>query len=100
MTMTKAKMPIACILARPTPILSGSKIGIKLVGRVGFEPTKAQGQQIYSLPRLTASVSTRFLSGFMINKLSLLVKLSQIFSLFRYPFDQYADQTVGRKDNY
>ena len=29
-----------------------------MVGRVGFEPTKAQGQQIYSLPRLTASVPT------------------------------------------
>ena len=30
-----------------------------LVGRTGFEPVKAQGQQIYSLPRLTASVPTR-----------------------------------------
>ncbi len=27
-----------------------------MVGRIGFEPMKAQGQQIYSLPRLTASV--------------------------------------------
>ena len=27
-----------------------------VVGRIGFEPMKAQGQQIYSLPRLTTSV--------------------------------------------
>ncbi len=27
-----------------------------MVGRQGFEPWKAQGQQIYSLSRLTASV--------------------------------------------
>jgi hypothetical protein len=30
-----------------------------MVGGEGFEPSKAQGQQIYSLPRLTASVPTR-----------------------------------------
>ena len=30
-----------------------------MVGRQGFEPWKAQGQQIYSLSRLTASVPTR-----------------------------------------
>ena len=29
------------------------------LGGEGFEPSKAQGQQIYSLPRLTASVPTR-----------------------------------------
>ncbi len=30
-----------------------------MVGGEGFEPSKAQGQQIYSLSRLTASVSTQ-----------------------------------------
>jgi hypothetical protein len=29
------------------------------MGRIGIEPMKAQGQQIYSLPRLTASVPAR-----------------------------------------
>lgn len=48
----------AKIFNSPNPILSGLMIGINLVGRVGFEPTKAQGQQIYSLPQLTALVST------------------------------------------
>lgn len=38
------------------------------VGRAGFEPAKAQGQQIYSLSRLTASVSTQ-LTYSTINKL-------------------------------
>ena len=33
--------------------------GFFVVGGEGFEPSKAQGQQIYSLSRLTASVSTR-----------------------------------------
>lgn len=46
------------ILMRSKPILSGLIKGINYVGRVGFEPTKAQGQQIYSLPQLTALVST------------------------------------------
>ena len=32
------------------------------VGREGFEPSKAQGQQIYSLSRLTASVPTHMVS--------------------------------------
>ncbi len=32
-----------------------------LVGRVGFEPTKAQGQLIYSQPRLTTSLPTHVL---------------------------------------
>lgn len=39
-----------------------SKIeGFFVVGGEGFEPSKAQGQQIYSLSRLTASVSTHVL---------------------------------------
>src|SRR3989344_2967729 len=33
--------------------------GFCLVGREGLEPSKAQGQQIYSLPRLTTSVPAR-----------------------------------------
>ena len=34
------------------------EINYDVVGRVGFEPTKAQGQQIYSLSQLTALVPT------------------------------------------
>ena len=30
-----------------------------LVGRIGFEPMKAQGQLIYSQPRLTTSLPAR-----------------------------------------
>ena len=30
-----------------------------VVGRTGFEPVKAQGQLIYSQPRLTTSLPTR-----------------------------------------
>ena len=33
------------------------------MGRSGFEPLKAYSQQIYSLPRLAASVPTRTPSG-------------------------------------
>ncbi len=32
---------------------------LNYVGREGFEPSKAQGQQIYSLPQLTALVPTQ-----------------------------------------
>jgi hypothetical protein len=32
---------------------------VKGMGRAGFEPAKAYSQQIYSLPRLAASVPTR-----------------------------------------
>ena len=48
------------IFTKLVPILSGLIIGIRKVGRVGFEPTKAQGQQIYSLPQLTALVPTPY----------------------------------------
>ncbi len=51
------------ILASPRPILSELMKAIENVGREGFEPSKAQGQQIYSLPQLTALVSTRYFSG-------------------------------------
>ena len=35
-----------------------NEVDFFLVGGEGFGPSKAQGQQIYSLPRLTASVPT------------------------------------------
>ncbi len=59
--MIKAVISTAKIFKSPIPILSGFIRGIYFlnVGRVRFELTKAQGQQIYSLPRLTASVSTQ-----------------------------------------
>ena len=34
-----------------------------MVGREGFEPSKAEGRQIYSLMRLTASLPPRRLSS-------------------------------------
>jgi hypothetical protein len=43
-----------------------------MVGRTGFEPVKAQGQQIYSLPRLTASVPTHVVIASTLRKSSFL----------------------------
>ena len=40
-----------------------------MVGGEGFEPSKAQGQQIYSLSRLTASVPTHVRGGGTISKM-------------------------------
>lgn len=40
-----------------------------MVGGEGFEPSKAQGQQIYSLSRLTASVPTHECGGRTISKM-------------------------------
>ena len=36
---------------------------MQVVGREGFEPSKAEGRQIYSLMRLTASLPPRRLSS-------------------------------------
>ena len=51
---------IDCLMVtnKPSNVKTRLAACFYVVGRNGFEPLKAQGQQIYSLPRLTASVPT------------------------------------------
>ncbi len=51
-------LPAYFAAQRATESIGKKSESLILVGRQGFEPWKAQGQQIYSLSRLTASVPT------------------------------------------
>lgn len=53
----------AIFCSKPHHVKTRFLASFYVVGGEGFEPSKAQGQQIYSLSRLTASVSTRSSCG-------------------------------------